>query len=74
MCSRMKFAPTFINSTASSALRPLEGLTEACDGVPSNVNFADTSALELPDQASFLVPGCQCKQMSKSSNTPASVI
>ena len=42
----MKFTPTLISSTASSALLPMCGDTDACDGSPSKRNFTDTIAFE----------------------------
>jgi hypothetical protein len=39
--------PTLINSTASRALRPRSGDTDACDARPSNLNFTDTIAFDL---------------------------
>ena len=54
----MKFAPTFINSTASSALRPASGLTEAWDGVPRNVNLAEMVATSgAPSKVEFRAAG-----------------
>ena len=49
-------------------LRPLWGLPEACAAVPRNVYLTETSAFELPDQASFFEDGCQCRQTSRSRN------
>jgi hypothetical protein len=42
----MKLTPTLISSTASSALLPWCGETDACEGRPSNLNFTDTIAFE----------------------------
>ena len=44
-CSRRKFQPTFISSTASRALRPLHGSEAPCADSPSKVYSTDTIPL-----------------------------
>ena len=59
MCSRRNCTPTFISSTASSALRPLKGSPAACAGTPENYDgpFAiayDSEAKKLKVKAGYL--------------------
>jgi hypothetical protein len=63
--------PTFISSTASSALRPRWGECAAWEALPWKTNFAWMLASVLWLNTPVKLAGCQVSAVSTSSNTPA---
>src|SRR5712671_4387623 len=70
MCSRMQLTPTFISSTASSALRPRCGEAAACEARPVKTKSARVFASEGVTTTSQKLDGCQVMAMSASSKAP----
>ncbi len=72
-CSRRKFQPTSISSTASSALRPPHGAPPACALVPLNVYSTDTAPVPLasPQLTPKFDDTWEKRTMSTSLKTPA---
>ncbi len=71
-CSRLKFHPMSMSSTASRALRPRHGAPAACAVSPSNEKIADTRP--VPPASPQLVekprPTCTKITASASRNSP----
>ena len=72
-CSRRKFQPTSISSTASSADRPRHGAPAACALSPLKLYSTETRPFWLPSPqlTPRLSPTCAKIEMSTSLNMPA---